>query len=87
MSLLNIWGHIATVPTGSIGTQEYHTANIGQNNPPHHSIQTQGQPDVLSIDVDCTQEDTTTHLNVLGQTWPGNPYPIFHTYTSERATL
>ena len=35
-------------------TQECHVVDTGQDTPPHHSIQTRGQPIVmLSIDVEC----------------------------------
>ena len=58
-SLLNIWGHIATVPTCSSDTfkqcaaiQECHAADRGHDTPSRH-IQTQGQPVVvLSIKVE-----------------------------------
>ena len=34
-------------------TQKLHAVDTGHDTPTHHSIQTQGQPVVLSIDVDC----------------------------------
>ena len=58
MSLLNIWGHIMTVPACSsccfdqcAATQECHATDTGHDTPPNQSIQTQGRPNVLSIDV------------------------------------
>ena len=43
MSLLNIWGHITTVPacsSSSAATLEFPTADTGHDTPPRHSIQT-----------------------------------------------
>ena len=39
-------------------TQECHAADTGHDTPPHHSIQTQGRPVVLTIDV---QRHTDIH--------------------------
>ena len=53
---LNIWGHIVTVPVCSSGTLTVvlpHLKCNAADTPPSHTIQTQGQPVVLSIDVEC----------------------------------
>ena len=88
-SLLNIWGHITTVPACSSGTftnelsQKCHAADTGHDTQPYHSIQTQGRPIVvLSIDVERHTgiHNYGTHFNVLGQTRSRNPSPNFHTH-------
>ena len=91
-SLLNIWGHIATVPAWCSGTLT--------NVLPHKNTmsQTKGittQPvKVYRYGADLslcyqfmwnvTREYTTTHFYVLGQTRPGNHFSTFHTNTHQR---
>ena len=87
-SLLNIWGHIATVSTRSSGTLT--------NGLPHRNAMPQTR-DMTSnpftvfrhganlslcylLMWDVTLEYTTTHFNVLDQTWSGNPSLTFHTH-------
>ena len=59
LTSFNIRGHIATVPSCSIGiltdhtaTLEYPAADTGHGTPPRHSIQTRGRHILLSIDVE-----------------------------------
>ena len=94
-SLVNIWGHIATVPTCSSGTLT--------NVLPHRNAMPQTQ-DMTSHPVtvyrhgadlslcysvlwNVTLEYTTIYFNVLGQTRSGNLSLTSHTHTSERSTL
>ena len=89
-SLWNTWGHITTVPACSSGTL---TKVL-----PHRNAmpQTQGMtPHPVTVyrhgaDLSCyplmwnvTLEYTTTNLNVLSKTGPGNHSLTFHTHTSE----
>ena len=85
--LLNVWGHITTVPACSSGTLT--------NVLPHRNAMPQTQdmtphPDTVyrhGADLslcypfmwNVTLEYTATHFNVLGETRPGNPSPTFHT--------
>ena len=82
-SLLNIWGHIATVPACSSGTfdqcvatQECHAADTGHDTPPHHSIQTQSRPvAVLSIDVGRHTGIHSYPFSCLGSDLTGESFP------------
>ena len=92
MSLLNIWGHIATVPACSSVTLT--------NVLPHRNAMPQTQDMTSELVTVCrhgvilslcyplmwnvTLEYTTTYLNVLGQTRSGNASPTFHTHTHQR---
>ena len=93
-SILNIWRHIATVPTCS--------SDILTNVLPHRNAmpQTQDIPHPVTVyryRVDLsvcyplmwnvTLGYTTTHFNVLGQTRYGNILPWTSSNTSERSTL
>ena len=87
-SLLNICGHIATVPARSSGTLT--------NMLPHRNVMPQTQDTTthpvtvyrrmadLSLCYplmwNVTLEHTATHFNILGKTRPGNPSPTFHTH-------
>ena len=93
-SLLNIWDHIATVPTCSSGTFT--------NVLPHRNAmpQTQGMTShpvtvfrhrtYLSLYYplmwNVILEYTATHFNVLGQSRPGNPSPTLP-HTAANAQL
>ena len=86
--LLNIWGHITTVPACRSGTLT--------NVLPHRNAMPQ-TPDTTPHPVtvyrhgadlslcsyplmwNVTLEYTATHFNVLGETWLGNPSPTSHT--------
>ena len=91
-SLLNIWGHIATVPAGSSGTLTNvlpHRNAIPQTKDmtPHPVTVFRHRADLsLSYPLmwNVTLEYTTTNINVLGQTRSGNPSPTFHTHTHQR---
>ena len=85
MLLLNIWGHIATVPVCSSGTltnvlPHRNVMPQTQNMTPHPVIVYRHAGPTCPLKWNVTLEYTTTHFNVLGQTRSGNPSLTFHTY-------
>ena len=93
MSLLNIWGHIATVPACSSDTltnvlphrnampQTHDTTPLPITVYRHRADMSLCYPLMWNI----TLEYTATHFNVLGQIRPGNPSPTFRTH-QQRST-
>ena len=87
-SLLNIWGHITTVPACSSGTLTnvllHRNATPQTQDMTHHPVIVYRHGADLSLCYplmwNVTLKYTATHLNVLGQTRPGNPSPTFHTH-------
>ena len=93
-SLLNILGHIMTVPACSSGAltivlPQRNTMPQIQNMPPHPVTVYRHGTD-LSLCYPLTWnvilEYIATQFNVLGQTRPGNSFPNL-SHTSERSTL
>ena len=88
MSLLNIWGHITTVPACSSGTltnvlPHRNVMPQTQDTTPHPVTVYRHGTDLLlcyPFMLNVTLEYTATHFNVLGETRPGNPSPTFHTH-------
>ena len=86
-SLLNIWGHISTVPACSSGTltnvlPHRNAMPQTQNTTPHPvTVYRHGADLSLCYPLmwNVTLEYTATHFNILGKTRPGNPSPTFHT--------
>ena len=87
-SLWNIWGHITMVPACSSGTL---TNVLPHRNAMPQTLDTTPHPVTVyrhGADLslcypsmwNVTLEYTATHFNVLGETWPGNPSPTFHTH-------
>ena len=87
-SLLNIWGHIATVPACSSGTltnvlpHRNAMAQTEDMTPQPVTAYRHGADLSLCYPLmwNVTLEYITTHFNVFGQTRPENPYPKFHTH-------
>ena len=85
-SLLNIWGHVQTVPACSTLTNVLPHRNAlphTQNMLPHPVTVYRHRADLLlcyPLMWNVTLEFTATHFKVLGKTRPGNPFPTFHTY-------
>ena len=83
-SLLNIWGHITTVPACSSDT----LANVlpHRNVMPHtqdmthHPVTVYRHGADLSLCYPLMWNVTVTHFNVLGKNRPGNHSPTFHTH-------
>ena len=86
-SLLNIWGHITTVPACSSGTltnvlPHRNAMPQTQDMTPHPVTVYRHRVDLslcYPLMWNVTLEYTANHFNVLGETRPGNPYPTFHT--------
>ena len=86
-SLLNIWGHITTVPACSSGTLTnvlpHRNAMPQTRDMTPHPVTVYRHGADLSLCYplmwNVTLEYTATHFNVLGETRPGNPSPTFHT--------
>ena len=86
--LLNIWGHITTMPACSSGTLTnvlpHSNAMLQtQGTTPHPVIVYRHGADLLlcyPLMWNVTLEYTATHFNLLGKTLPGNPSPNFHTH-------
>ena len=87
-SLWNIWGHITTVPACSSGTLTnvlpHRNAMPQTQDTTPHPVTVYRHGANLSLCYpfmwNVTLEYTATHFNVLGETWPGNPSPTFHTH-------
>ena len=87
-SLLNIWGHITTVPACSSDTLTkvlpHRNAMLQtQDMTPHPvTVYRHGADLSLCYPLMCNVklEYTATHFNVLGETQPGNPSPTFHAH-------
>ena len=88
-SILNIWGHITTVPACSSGTltnvlpQHRNAMPQTQDMTPHPvTVYRHGGDLSLCYPLmwNVTLEYTATHFNVFGETRPGNPSPTFHTH-------
>ena len=85
-SLLNICGHITTVPASSSGTLTNELPD--RNAMPQTQDMTTQLVTVYRHGADLslcyplvwnvTLEYTATHFNVLGETRPGNPSPTYH---------
>ena len=84
MSLLNIWGHITTVPACNSGTLTKVLPHMNampqtQDMTPHPITIYRHRADLslcYPLMWNVTLEYTTTHFNVLGETRPGNPPPV-----------
>ena len=87
-SLWNFWGHITTVPACSSGTLTnvlpHRNAMPQTQDMTTHPVTVYRHRADLSLCYpfmwNVTLEYTATHFNVLGETWPGNPSPTFHTH-------
>ena len=87
-SLLNIWGHIMTVPACISGTltnvlPHRNTMPQTQDMTPHPVTVYRHGADLslcYTLMWNVTLEYTATQFNVLGETRPGNPSPTFHTH-------
>ena len=87
MPLLNIWGHITTVPACSSGTltnvlPHRNAMPQTQDMTPHPVTVYRHKADLsmyYPLRWDVTLEYITTHFNVLGKTRSGNPSPTLHT--------
>ena len=94
-SLLNIWGHIATVPVCSSGTltnvlPHRNAMPQTQDMTPHPvTVYRNGADLTLCYPLmwNVTLEYTATHFNVVNQTRPENPPPTFDTHTPANAQL
>ena len=86
--LLNIWGHITTVPacgSGTLANVLPHMNAIPQTHgmTPHPVIVYRHRADMslcYPLMWNVTLEYIATHFNVLGLTRPGNPSLTFHTH-------
>ena len=87
-SLLNMWGHITTVPACSSGTLTnvlpHRNAMPQTQDMTTHPVTVYRHGADLSLCYPLVRngilEYTATHFNVLGETRPGNPSPTFHTH-------
>ena len=88
LTLLNIWGHIATVPACSSGTLTnvlpHRNAMPQTKDMTPHPVTVYRHRANLSLCYslmwNVTLEYTATHFNILGKTRPENPSPTFHTH-------
>ena len=83
-SILNIWGHIATVATCSryLTNVLPHRNAIPQTQDmtPHHVTVYRNNRADMSLCYPLMRNVIATHFNVFCQTLSGNPSPTFHTY-------
>ena len=84
-SLLNIWGHTTRLLLVAVVLWPMccHTEMPSRKDMTPYPITVYRHGADLSLCYplmwNVTLEYTATHFNVLGETWPGNPSPTFHT--------
>ena len=72
-------GHLETAPPFTVPCEGLEARSLHHSHRESNPRPSRGSPLHWNITLKCT----TTHSNVLGQTWLGNPYPTFHTVNAQ----